>query len=87
MRPSRASKYEPLTDLLSACPAPEITLTHAQIEQVLGVPLPASATAPAWWHNRGLGYSHARAWLRAGWWVAGVDARTCAVTFVRVAAR
>jgi len=36
-------KYQPLADYLAAHPADEVTLTFAQIEAILGAPLPSSA--------------------------------------------
>jgi hypothetical protein len=49
------SKYEQLELYLRAVPAKtgEITLSFAEVERILGVPLPASAKSHrAWWGNQ-----------------------------------
>lgn len=62
-------KYLPLEDWLRNQPT-----SPAQIEAILGAPLPASATKlKTWWTNQ---YpkiqSHRTAWLNNGWIVAGL---------------
>ena len=62
------SRYQPLADFLATQP-PEtvsVTLTLAEIERIVGVPLPAIASTQAWWTNYPT-LRHARAWLAAGW--------------------
>jgi hypothetical protein len=44
-------KYEPLTRFLATLAVDEVTLTLAEIEQIIGAPLPASARQPAYWSN------------------------------------
>ena len=79
------SKYTPLTDYLRAQPVDEVRLTLAEIEQILGVPLPAWARRPAFWANSPRSVFRPQPWVRAGWWVVRTDlyARPPAVTFAR----
>ena len=61
------SKYDPLKEDLLGRPRGEFTLTFRQIEDVLGIPLPASASRPQWWANvTGTSHSQSRAWQDAG---------------------
>jgi hypothetical protein len=82
------SKYEPLGNFLSALETQRWRASFAEIEAVLGFPLPRSAyTYPAWWSNDETGHSHARAWLGAGWRTEDVDVPARTVTLVREGAR
>lgn len=47
----RMGKYEPLRDHLRRRKSDEFELTFAEIERVLGVMLPNSASRPQWWAN------------------------------------
>ena len=78
-------KYEPLSTHLQADSASEWSATFAQIEQVLGFPLPPSARKHReWWSNQaGAGHSQARGWQDAGWQVWKVDLAAEQVTFRR----
>lgn len=79
-------KYEPLRRYLFAQSAERVTLTFAEIEVIIGAPLPASARHRMWWANlRDHQPMHMQAWWSAGWRVAGatVTARPPAVTFER----
>lgn len=72
------SKYEQLELYLRAVPAKtgEITLSFAEIERILGVPLPASAKSHrAWWGNQKDSKTRpqAHAWLSAGYQVDAVN--------------
>lgn len=61
------SKYRPLSDRLSAHGEPEWRASFAELEAMLGFPLPKMArTSRAWWSNEG-DKSHHRAWLDHGW--------------------
>lgn len=77
-----ATKYEPLELHLRAVPAKvqEVTLSFAELERILGAPLPASAlTHRPWWGNQKDSKTrpHAHAWLSAGFAVDTVNqART-----------
>lgn len=67
---SSGDMYYPLYAFLTASP-PEVEcwlLSFAQVEQIIGVPLPASAsTHQAWWGNDATSHVQAKAWLLAGW--------------------
>jgi hypothetical protein len=79
------SKYQALADHLTRQDADEIFMTFAEIENVLGVPLPASARLfPAWWANQsGGGHSQCQAWLTTGWRTRGVDIARQTLAFAR----
>jgi hypothetical protein len=44
-------KYDPLTAYLAAFAGNEVTLTLAEVEQIIGTPLPRSAGRAAFWSN------------------------------------
>ena len=79
-------KYEPLSVRLQGESEDSWTATFAQVEAVLGFPLPASArTYREWWGNQqGAGHSQARAWQDAGWHVWKVSLPDETVTFRRL---
>jgi hypothetical protein len=82
-------KYDPLAAYLRAQPGDRVTLTYAEVEQIIGDELPASATsaskstARTWWHADS-GQCQADAWFNAGWRVCQVEVEQRAVTFQRV---
>jgi hypothetical protein len=67
--------YAPLADHLSGLSSSTEQLSFAQLERILGRPLPASARRHrAWWANNSEGtHSHARSWMGVGWLVDTVD--------------
>ena len=65
------SKYRPLSDRLAQESADEWRPTFAEIEEVLGFPLPKAAQQGAWWS--GGEKPHHKAWTEQGWEVGGVD--------------
>jgi hypothetical protein len=77
------SKYKPLSDRLAGHEADEWRASFAELEEVLGFPLPKGARAgSAWWANDGdKGLS--RAWTSHGWRVGHVDKAGESVTFQR----
>jgi hypothetical protein len=77
-------RYESLRVFLASQPGEELTLTFAEIERLLGAPLPAAAWLRAWWTNAA-DEPQARAWLKAGWRVRWVrrQGSQAAVTFSR----
>jgi len=81
------NKYLPLDEWFRNQPhTPEqIDLTFDQVEEILGAPLPASATRlKTWWTNvRPKIQSHRTAWLNHGWRVAEFDQQAGWVKFVR----
>lgn len=63
-------KYDPLEGHLRRQTAPELEMTFAEIERLVGAMLPASSARPQWWTNeRGPRRTHVQceAWLRAGY--------------------
>ena len=76
------SKYDALSARLAAHPDPEWGASFAELEEVLGFPLPKGArSGKAWW---GEAQPHARAWR--GWDVSGLDPAGGRVTFRRASA-
>jgi len=76
------SKYYPLYTYLHTQSLDELTLTLAEIESLLGLPLPASARANrAWWSNRSRGAVQADAWMSAGYHVETIDLENERITF------
>jgi len=72
------SKYEPLGDYLSERPSmqSEVSLSFAEIEDIIGARLPKSAYSyREWWANQAdvSTRSQAKAWLNAGFEVATVQ--------------
>lgn len=82
MRPG--AKYWPLFQRLRQSGQDEMTLSLAEIEALLGGPLPESAhTSRGWWSNRSSGPVQASAWMEAGYHVTGLDLGQGFVTFRR----
>ena len=72
------SKYKPLSDRLSAHGADEWRASFAEIEEVLGFPLPKSARqGAAWWSE------DRRNWREQGWRADDIDHAGGYVTFKR----
>jgi len=84
---SSESKYYPLHSHLSRLrDTVPVHMEFAQLEEILGQPLPIGARSHrAWWANGRSGHSQSRAWLLAGWRVANVDLAGETVTFERTA--
>jgi hypothetical protein len=80
------SKYYPLHEFLSRLESESpLHIKFAQLEVVIGQPLPIGARSHrAWWANGRSGHSQSRAWLLAGWRVANVDIADERVTFERI---
>ncbi len=79
------SVYDPLNGYLAKQSDPVIKMSFAEVERVLGGPLPASARKHrAWWGNEtGRGHSHARSWMDARRQTRNVDLNTATVEFVK----
>lgn len=68
------SKYEPLTQFLSAQRAREVPMSFAEIERILGFRLPEKASGiRAWWSNNASNNVMTKAWLAAGYVTERVD--------------
>jgi hypothetical protein len=76
------TKYAPLQAFLQSSPNSREMLTFSQVEQILGFPLPASASAYRPWWGNDITRVHAKAWLDAGWKVESVSLGH-SVTFVK----
>lgn len=65
--PVGRSRYDGLRSYLSEQSEPQVRLSFAEIERIIGQPLPASARRHrAWWANERNGtHVHARSWLEA----------------------
>jgi DNA-binding transcriptional regulator YiaG len=76
------SKYQPLLEYLRRSDRPEVTLTFAQIEAIIGEALPDSArTKKAWWSNRTKGALQSTAWMGAGFLAENINLSTEQATF------
>lgn len=78
-------KYSPLKQHLRAVNEDEkqLSLSFAEIEEILGFGLPNSAHKfDAWWSNGSKSHSHA--WLDAGWKVADYSLSDQTVRFIRI---
>lgn len=77
------SKYNPLAERLSGHAEEEWRASFAELEEVLGFPLPKGARGGrAWWSNTG-DKPHSRAWTATGWQVGEVDPGAERVMFRR----
>lgn len=77
-------KYEPLTRYLENMSSGSWDARFADVEKVLGFPLPQSAhDYPAWWANQEGGHSQTRGWRDAGWETGKVDLAGKRLRFVR----
>ena len=80
-------KYLPLDEWFSKRPSTvkQIEMTFDQVEDILGTPLPTSATKlTTWWTNiHPKIQSHRTAWLNHGWMVAEFDLQAKRVKFIR----
>jgi len=79
------SRYHPLRDHLFRGNASRWKAAFAEIEDILGGPLPASAYKyPAWWSNETVGnHVQKQGWMGAGYRTAELDLAKRTVTFVK----
>ena len=60
------SRYAPLVAYIAACPSAPVRLTFAEIEDLLGSPLPDAARhEPAWWSGVDTVSEQSSAWTLA----------------------
>lgn len=78
-------KYAPLLRFLEGrAGSTTLRLSFAEITDILGFSLPASARKhQAWWSNTREGHSHAAAWLDAGWKTEMLDLADERISFVK----
>lgn len=79
---NESSKYYPLHKYLKDAQQNIVSLTMADVDNLLGGNLPkrARSTRP-WWSNRRTGSAQAAAWLRAGYIVDDLDLSNEIITF------
>jgi hypothetical protein len=78
------SKYEPLGDFLRSQYGEEVRVRFADIERVIGFPLPASArTHRPWWSNNPDNSAITKVWLNAGFRTEQVDMAGETLVFAR----
>lgn len=81
------SKYEPLTQFLSAQRAQEVPMSFSEIERILGFRLPEKASGiRAWWSNNPSNNVMTKAWLAAGFVTERVDMGSRRLVFRKAAA-
>jgi hypothetical protein len=79
----RGNKYQPLTDWLATQRGAAAILTFAEVEALLGEPLPVLARiTPRWWARALRRPRHGRVWRALGWEVT-LNSGAQALTFVR----
>ena len=78
-------KYEPLSEFLKEFRGDSWETSFAEIERILGFPLPRSAHEHrAWWANQFKGHhSQAKGWIDAGWVTSKVDQKQRRIKFER----
>lgn len=80
------NKYAPLRRWLEGRAEPQIRVSFAELETILGFALPRSARQHRpWWANSFGSHVQAEAWLDAGWQTAQVDLEAQTLVFVRLA--
>lgn len=78
------SKYQPLGEFLRSQYGDEIRVSFAEMEHVLGFPLPPSArTHRPWWSNNPDNSAMTKVWLQAGFRTAQVDIAGETLVFAR----
>lgn len=78
------SRYAPLAAFLQSQPQERAELTFAEVEKIIGGPLPTSARKhPSWWANDSVGHVQSRQWLEVGWRMLSVNITDAKVTFHR----
>jgi hypothetical protein len=76
-------KYDPLKAFLARQTESQVPMTFAEIESLLGGPLPRSRQYPAWWSNNAANNTMTKAWLEAGFVTEQVDVGRERLTFRR----
>lgn len=71
---TEGTKYHPLFEHLLFSGQGHLTMSFAEIEEVIGARLPPSARQrEEWWANSPSGHSQARAWMRASYRASRID--------------
>ncbi len=77
-------KYSPLKEFLAANGQDYVPMTFADIENVLGLQLPASKQYPAWWSNNPSNNPMTKEWLEAGYETESVNTAAGKLVFRRI---
>ena len=80
-------KYEKLGKFLQEQGQSLIPLTFAEVEAIVGHPLPRSARYQAWWSNSPSNNAMTTVWLKAGFKTESVDMERRSLVFRRVKPR
>lgn len=79
------SRYQALTRHLSSRKEMRVPMTFAEIEAIIGAPLPGSARAHRpWWANSSHGHVQSRGWMDAGYQSEQVDLAAERLVFARL---
>lgn len=78
-------KYDPLRTFLQDQPGERVPVTFAEIERLIGSPLPNSKRYPAWWSNNPSNNVMTKVWLDAGYVTEQVDTEAGRLVFRRAA--
>lgn len=78
-------KYDPLKVFLERQATDTVPMTFAEIEAVIGAPLPSSKRYPAWWSNNPWNNTMTQVWLEAGFTTEQVDIEGETLVFRRTA--
>src|ERR1700722_7679321 len=81
---SRMSKYSPLAVFLRAQQRDEVRMMFAQIERIIGSPLPRSHQYRAWGSNNSFNSLMTKVWLDAGFQSAEVDLKRRRLVFRKI---
>lgn len=76
-------KYTPLREFLIERDEALVPMTFAEIEKLLGQPLPASKSSRAWWSNNPDNNVMTSEWLAAGYLAEAVDIKGQKLVFRR----
>src|ERR1700730_268403 len=74
-------KYSPLADFLRAQQRDEVPMTFAEIERIVGSPLPRSHSYRSWWSNNSFNSVMTKVWLDAGFRSSDVDIKRRKLVF------
>jgi hypothetical protein len=77
------SKYEKLAEYLARLDEDKVNLTFADIEDILGEPLPDAANKRAWWANSTTNNHAVNGWMNSGWETANVNMKARSLDFIK----
>jgi hypothetical protein len=77
------AKYDALRRHLEATSDARVLMTFAEVERIVGRPLPKSHAERSWWSNNPRNSGLTRQWLEAGFTAEAVDMPRKRLTFLR----